>query len=99
MEQNEFMDLTDAARGTGRWVEHYNHRRTHHGLGGLLVPADRFYGVADQTLKKIEQGLGADTAELTSPDSRGIYLSQGCNSLRLQTTDMVDGGENYRVRG
>lgn len=74
VEQNEFMDLTDAARGIGRWVEHYNHRRTHHGLGGLLVPADRFYGVAEQTLKRIEQGLGADTAELTSPDSRGLDL-------------------------
>jgi len=74
VEQNEFMDLTDAARGIGRWVEHYNHRRTHHGIGGLLVPADRFYGVAEQTLKRIEQGLGADTAQLTSPDSRGLDL-------------------------
>jgi transposase InsO family protein len=74
VEQNEFMDLTDAARGIGRWVEHYNHRRTHHGLGGLLVPADRFYGVAQQTLKRIEQGLGADTAELTSSDRRGLDL-------------------------
>jgi len=72
--QTEFMDLTDAARGIGRWVEHYNHRRTHHGLGGLLVPADRFYGVAEQSLKKIEQGLGADTTELTSIDSRGLDL-------------------------
>lgn len=74
VEQNQFMDLTDAARGIGRWVDHYNHRRTHHGLGGLLVPADRFYGVAEQTLKRIEQGLGADTPELTSPDSRGLEL-------------------------
>ena len=74
VEQNEFMDLTDAARGIGRWVEHYNHRRTHHGLGGLLVPADRYYGVAEQTLKRIEQGLGAETAELTNPDSRGLEL-------------------------
>lgn len=74
VEQYEFMDLTDAARGIGRWVEHYNHRRTHHGLGGLLVPGDRFYGIAEQTVKKIEQGLGADTSELTSPDSRGLDL-------------------------
>ena len=72
--QTEFMDLTDAARGIGRWVEHYNHRRTHHGLGGLLVPADRFYGVAEQTLKNIEQGLGADTTELISIDRRGLDL-------------------------
>ena len=48
-------------------------RRTHHGLGGLLVPADRFYGIAEQTLKRIKQGLGADT-ELTHPDSRGLEL-------------------------
>ena len=74
VEQCEFMDLTDAARGIGRWVEHYNHRRTHHGLGGLLVPADRFYGMVEQTMRKIEQGLGADTPDLISPDSRGLDL-------------------------
>ena len=74
VEQIEFMDLTDAARGIGRWVEHYNHRRTHHGLGGLLVPADRFYGIAEQSLQRIEQGLGAQTAELSSPDGRGLEL-------------------------
>jgi transposase InsO family protein len=74
VQQTEFMDLTDAARAIGRWVEHYNHRRTHHGLGGLLVPADRFYGIADQSLRRIEQGLGADTADLTCPDSRGLEI-------------------------
>ena len=74
VEQTEFMDLTDAARSIGRWVDHYNHRRTHHGLGGLLVPADRFYGVVEQTLKRIEQGLGAETPELTNSDSRGLDL-------------------------
>jgi len=74
IEQIEFADLSDAARGIGRWVEHYNHRRTHHGLGGLLVPADRFYGIAEQTLRRIEQGLGAQTAELSSPDGRALEL-------------------------
>jgi transposase InsO family protein len=74
VEQIEFMDLSDAARGIGRWVEHYNHRRTHHGLGGLLVPADRFYGIAEQSLRRIEQGLGAQTAELSSPDGRALEL-------------------------
>lgn len=74
IEQVEFADLTDAARGIGHWVDHYNHRRTHHGLGGLLVPADRFYGIAEQTLRRIEQGLGAQTAELSSPDGRALEL-------------------------
>jgi len=74
VEQTEFSDLTDAARCIGRWVDHYNHRRTHHGLGGLLVPADRYYGVVEQTMKKIEQGLGADTPDITNPDTRGLEL-------------------------
>lgn len=74
VEQIEFMDLTDAARSINRWVEHYNHHRTHHGLGGLLVPADRYYGVAEQTMKRIEQGLGAETPGLTNQDSRGLEL-------------------------
>lgn len=74
IEQIEFADLNDAARGIGHWVEHYNHRRTHHGLGGLLVPADRFYGIAEQSLRRIEQGLGAQTAELTSADARALEL-------------------------
>jgi transposase InsO family protein len=72
--EHEFMDLTDAARAIGRWVEHYNHHRTHHGLGGLLVPADRFYGLAEQTLRRIEQGLGADPAQLANPDTRALEL-------------------------
>ncbi len=74
VQQIEFMDLTDAARGIGRWVEHYNHRRPHHGLGGLLVPADRFYGIVEQSLKRIEQGLGADIGDLVTPDNRGLEL-------------------------
>ena len=74
VEQKEFMDLTDAARCIGRWVEHYNHHRTHHGLGGLLVPADRYYGLVEQAMKRIEQGLGAETPGLTNLDSRGLTL-------------------------
>jgi transposase InsO family protein len=74
VEPYEFMDLSDAARQIGRWVEHYNHHRTHHGLGGLLVPAERFYGIAEQSLRRIEQGLGATSAELTSPDHRALEL-------------------------
>jgi hypothetical protein len=38
------------------------------------VPADRFYGIAEQSLRRIEQGLGAQTAELTSADARALEL-------------------------
>jgi hypothetical protein len=57
-----------------RWVEFYNYKRTHHALGGLLVPADRFHGFEKETLKRIEQGHGADLDDLLSPEGRGLEL-------------------------
>lgn len=74
LQQQEFMDLSDAARAIGKWVWHYNHYRTHHALGGMLVPADRFYGLTEYTLRKLEQGQGAHTLELISPENRGLEL-------------------------
>jgi transposase InsO family protein len=74
LRQQEFMDLTDAARAIGNWVFHYNHSRTHHGLGGLLVPADRFYGLVEHTLRRMEQGQGAHSLDMLSPDNRGLEL-------------------------
>lgn len=72
--QIEFTNLTDAARRVGQWVDRYNHQRTHHALGGLLVPADRFYGLAERTLKLIEQGNGAHALDLLNPDNRGLEI-------------------------
>ena len=44
----------------------YNQHRTHHALGGLLVPADRFHGRVDEVLARIESGSGApDVLDLT----------------------------------
>ncbi len=72
--QMELTDLADAHRQIGRWVQFYNYQRTHHGLGGLLVPADRFHGWHEETLKRIEQGHGADFQDLLSPEGRGLEL-------------------------
>ena len=72
--QVEFADLADARAQIARWVEFYNYRRPHHALGGLLVPADRFHGFERQTLRRIEQGQGADLLDLLSPEGRGLEL-------------------------
>lgn len=72
--EREFVDLADARQQVGRWVTLYNYRRTHHALGGLLVPADRFHGWQEETLKRIEQGNGADMLDLLSPEGRGLEL-------------------------
>ena len=57
-----FTDLGDLRRQLGPHFHWYNHHRTHHALGGLLVPADRFCGRVDEVLARIEAGGGAPDA-------------------------------------
>lgn len=58
--QERFFDLGEAQRRLSAWVDFYNFKRTHHALGGLLVPGDRFFGRADRVLSAIEAGRSAD---------------------------------------
>lgn len=51
-----FYDVSEMRRRLGSHLHFYNHRRTHHALGGLLVPADRYYGRSDEVLARIEAG-------------------------------------------
>lgn len=57
IEQHHFANVHEAEAAIGNWVEHYNYQRTHQGIGGLLVPAERFHGQADQVLSAIEKGI------------------------------------------
>jgi len=57
-----FFDLSETRRRLAAWVSFYNFRRTHHALGGVLVPADRFFGRADEVRASIEAGAGAVTS-------------------------------------
>lgn len=58
--QERFFDLGEAAARLRAWVAFYNLRRTHHALGGLLVPADRYFGRSDEVLAQIEVGAVPD---------------------------------------
>jgi len=60
----KFFDLGEAQRRLRAWVSFYNFRRTHHALGGLLVPADRYFGRSDEVLAQIEAGHGVDATNL-----------------------------------
>ena len=78
----EFRNFLDAKEQIGRWVDEFNHQRTHQGIGGVLVPADRFYGRADRVLARIEStthggGKGPVPPELeTAAEDREISLFQ-----------------------
>lgn len=59
---HRFYDVGDMKRRLAGHLDWYNHRRTHHALGGLLVPADRYYGRHAEVLARIEAGLPGDAA-------------------------------------
>jgi putative transposase len=70
----EFVDLTDAARHIAQWVHYYNFERTHHALGGILVPADRFLGCVEEMMARIHAGEGTSPLELLAGAQRVLEL-------------------------
>ncbi len=58
--QEIFFNLEQTERRLHSWISFYNFRRTHHALGGLLVPADRYFGRVDEVLAQIEAGRTPD---------------------------------------
>ena len=62
-DQHHFFDVNEMKRRLAGHLLWYNRRRTHHALGGLLVPADRYYGRVDEVLARIEAGAAADNGD------------------------------------
>ena len=61
---HRFYDVAEMRRRLEAHLHWYNHARTHHALGGLLVPADRYYGRVAEVLARIEAGGQRDGDEL-----------------------------------
>ncbi|MBW2464299.1 MAG: DDE-type integrase/transposase/recombinase [Deltaproteobacteria bacterium] len=57
---HRFYDVAEMRRRLAAHLHWYNHGRTSHALGGLLAPADRYYGRAEEVLARIEAGAGRD---------------------------------------
>lgn len=71
---HRFYDLADMRRRLAAHLHWYNHARTHHALGGLLVPADRFYGRVEEVLARIEAGAARDAKDLLDLRDRCLDL-------------------------
>jgi transposase InsO family protein len=63
LETAVFLDLEEARRRVGLFIDGYNFHRTHQGLEGL-VPADRFFGAAPEILKTLRERVAANALEL-----------------------------------
>jgi transposase InsO family protein len=71
---HRFYDVAQMRRRLAAHLHFYNTGRTHHALGGLLVPADRYYGRAQEVLARIEAGGGRELGD-------GIELPKRCLEL------------------
>ena len=69
-----FYDVAEMKRRLAAHLHWYNHARTHHALGGLLVPADRYYGRVEEVLARIEAGAGRDAKDFVDLRERCLEL-------------------------
>jgi hypothetical protein len=71
---HKFHDVAEMKRRLAAHLHWYNHRRTNHALGGLLVPADRYFGRMDEVLARIEAGVAIDGNDVLSLRDRVLEL-------------------------
>ena len=63
VESAVFIDLGDAQRRLGLFLDYYNFRRPHSGIDGL-VPADRYFGAAAEVKQVLQARVAANALEL-----------------------------------
>jgi transposase InsO family protein len=70
-----FADFEDCQRRIALFVQAYNFRRPHQGIGGA-VPADRFFRAAPQVREAIEKGVAHNALALAKerPQRKPFYL-------------------------
>lgn len=76
VERAVFLDLGDAQRRIGHFIDHYNFQRPHQGIEGL-VPADRFFGAAPEVRQTLQARVAANALELARQGRPGnpFYLT------------------------
>lgn len=63
VETSVFLDVEDARRRVGLYIDHYNFLRPHQGIDGL-VPADRFFGAAPEVRETLRSRVADNALEL-----------------------------------
>jgi putative transposase len=74
LDQHRFYDVAEMKRRLASHLHWYNHRRTHHALGGLLVPADRYFGRTEEVLARIESGAAGEAGDALQLRDRLLEL-------------------------
>jgi transposase InsO family protein len=59
----QFGSFEEAKERVRQWVQYYNHKRPHQGIGGLF-PADRYFEIQGELRKVMEQGIAENVLEM-----------------------------------
>lgn len=101
LERTRFDTLEQAMDRTTHWVQYYNHKRPHSGIGNVC-PAERYFAIQKQMRETIERGIADNVEELAlrgKPQEPFYMVGRvGGKNVVLQTERgqlkiMVDGKE------
>lgn len=69
LRQVEFKNISEARERIEAWIWRYNYKRVHQGLGGVMVPAERFHGwvkeVDRELSRMVEEGINLEGREIS----------------------------------
>ena len=102
----QFGSFEEAKERVRQWVQYYNHKRPHQGIGGLF-PADRYFEIQGELRKVMEQGIAENVLEMAlrgkprepfymvgRMEGQSVVLRAEKGKLRL----MVDDEEGRKVQ-
>jgi len=105
----QFGSFEEARERIRQWVQYYNHKRPHQGIGGLC-PADRYFEIQAELRKTIGQGIAENVLEMAlrgkprepfymvgRMEGQSVVLRAEKGKLRLMVDDEEGGGKQEMV--
>ncbi len=105
----QFGSFEEARERIRHWLQYYNYKRPHQGIGGLC-PADRFFEIQAELKKTMEQGIADNVLEMAlrgkpkepfymvgRMEGQSVVLRAEKGKLRLMVDDEESGGKQEVV--
>jgi transposase InsO family protein len=105
----QFGSFEEARERIRQWVQYYNHKRPHQGIGGLC-PADRYFEIQAELRKTIGQGIAENVLEMAlrgkprepfymvgRMEGQSVVLRAEKGKLRLMVDDEEGGGKQEMI--
>ncbi len=105
----QFGSFEETRERIRQWVQYYNHKRPHQGIGGLC-PADRYFEIQAELRKTMEQGISENVLEMAlrgkprepfymvgRMEGQSVVLRAEKGKLRLMVDDEEGGGKQEMV--